>query len=413
MDKQTEEPLSFATIFIKDSSYGTVSNEEGRFYLKIPVINDLDTLVISYLGYENYKAPLQSVQGLPQQFKLSAASNQLSEIVVTSLTAKQRLEKAIMAIDTFFINSAFLLKGYFLEEIEQMGSPLVVNEAILNVYQDKHLEYEPETQIQVLQGRVIDNSNDLAIFKKKIERMNRKEIKKAKKKMKKEKKDTEYIAQKIDSLQKENESLDLGLGGPYTAFSNDPIVFLKKALDEEIEKKKNSKESSFDKKDKYDYKIVGYTYYQGRSTTIIERKEHTKKSIKSKFYISDANEIMLVDFEIGPMPPPTLVRMALFVMGYGVEEFKMNFRTYYRPVQKQWYMAYQNLKIDAKVIKRHFFRKNTKIPYKAHLQFIAEEVKVKDIQPIPEDKQLDKYESFSKQIRNYDSKFWESYKRAR
>lgn len=59
IDDETSEPLPFATIALKNSGKGTVSNNNGDFGLKIT--HDLvnDTLSISYLGYLGREIPVQ------------------------------------------------------------------------------------------------------------------------------------------------------------------------------------------------------------------------------------------------------------------------------------------------------------------------------------------------------------------
>lgn len=50
LDKNTGEPLIGATILVKDTSIGVVTDLDGNFTLKLP---QKDTqLVISYIGYE-------------------------------------------------------------------------------------------------------------------------------------------------------------------------------------------------------------------------------------------------------------------------------------------------------------------------------------------------------------------------
>ena len=43
------EPISFANVIFKNSSKGTITNENGKFYMEDDV--NWDTLVISFVGY--------------------------------------------------------------------------------------------------------------------------------------------------------------------------------------------------------------------------------------------------------------------------------------------------------------------------------------------------------------------------
>jgi hypothetical protein len=54
IDAKTEEPLPFASVFIKDTKTGTTTDVNGRFKLLIPdsLLTDKIYLIIAYVGYE-------------------------------------------------------------------------------------------------------------------------------------------------------------------------------------------------------------------------------------------------------------------------------------------------------------------------------------------------------------------------
>ncbi|AOR27345.1 conserved hypothetical protein (DUF4480) [Formosa sp. Hel1_33_131] len=54
-----EQPLAFTSISIMSKSIGTISNEDGRFYLKLTKENLNDTITISTLGFKSFKIMVQ------------------------------------------------------------------------------------------------------------------------------------------------------------------------------------------------------------------------------------------------------------------------------------------------------------------------------------------------------------------
>ena len=52
------EPVPFANVIFKDSQEGTITNENGRFYLESD--KTYDTAVVSFLGYTTKEVPLSS-----------------------------------------------------------------------------------------------------------------------------------------------------------------------------------------------------------------------------------------------------------------------------------------------------------------------------------------------------------------
>ncbi|KPM32433.1 Hypothetical protein I595_849 [Croceitalea dokdonensis DOKDO 023] len=79
------EPVAFANIVFKNSSEGTISNDNGRFYLESE--QTYDTLVVSFIGYETREIPLVKKVNYDLAIVLVDAAQALGEVVV--YTGKQ------------------------------------------------------------------------------------------------------------------------------------------------------------------------------------------------------------------------------------------------------------------------------------------------------------------------------------
>ena len=79
------EPVAFANVIFKDSNEGTITNEDGRFYLETD--QNYDTVVFSFVGYETVELPLTEriTYKIKVLFKEEAAA--LGEVVI--YTGKQ------------------------------------------------------------------------------------------------------------------------------------------------------------------------------------------------------------------------------------------------------------------------------------------------------------------------------------
>ncbi len=86
------EALIGATVVVKGTSMGTLTDMDGRFQLNIPEITNQTALVVKYVGYE----PQTVTVGNKTTFKIvmQEEANALSEVVVTALGIK-REEKAL------------------------------------------------------------------------------------------------------------------------------------------------------------------------------------------------------------------------------------------------------------------------------------------------------------------------------
>jgi len=83
IDNSSGKPLGKASVFISNTSIGTITNENGEFVLgKLPV-SQFD-LVISYVGYETLVMRISNLQESLFLFKLQPKDNNLENIIVRS-----------------------------------------------------------------------------------------------------------------------------------------------------------------------------------------------------------------------------------------------------------------------------------------------------------------------------------------
>ena len=83
------QPVIGATVKLKGSQLGTVTNMDGNFSLKVP---EGSVIVVSYIGYQTQE--LKAKEGATLQVRLQPESKQLTEVVVTALGIK-RAQKAL------------------------------------------------------------------------------------------------------------------------------------------------------------------------------------------------------------------------------------------------------------------------------------------------------------------------------
>jgi TonB-linked SusC/RagA family outer membrane protein len=79
------EPVAGASVSVKNSNTGTVTDKNGEFSLDVPDGNV--TLIVSYVGYESQELAIGNTRSFVVSLKLS--SEQLGEVVITSFGVKQ------------------------------------------------------------------------------------------------------------------------------------------------------------------------------------------------------------------------------------------------------------------------------------------------------------------------------------
>ena len=84
IDSATQQPLGGASVFAQNTTYGTISNPEGNFALKLP--NGGYDLVISYTGYEKRSVRVSNAQPSNDTlvFQLAAINSSLAEVAVVA-----------------------------------------------------------------------------------------------------------------------------------------------------------------------------------------------------------------------------------------------------------------------------------------------------------------------------------------
>ncbi|WP_298237496.1 DUF5686 and carboxypeptidase-like regulatory domain-containing protein [uncultured Algibacter sp.] len=87
------EPISFANVIFKGSTEGTITNEDGRFYLESD--ETWDALTVSFIGYETLDIPLDKKVTYNLKFTLNEEASQLSQVVIVSGKQSKKNNPAI------------------------------------------------------------------------------------------------------------------------------------------------------------------------------------------------------------------------------------------------------------------------------------------------------------------------------
>ncbi len=159
IDDETHEPLSFATIALKKSGRGTVTNSAGEFGLKIPsgLIND--TLSVSYLGY--YGREIAVKQAIGNNFTISMKREFISipEIIIRNQFPQDIINKARQAIPINYGDTPALMTGFYREGVLKKEELQTYSEAVLQIYKSAYNAVLLGDQIKVLKSRKIENIN--------------------------------------------------------------------------------------------------------------------------------------------------------------------------------------------------------------------------------------------------------------
>lgn len=98
-DKATGEPLSFATVFLKGTTYGAITDENGFYNLSsIPIGNYV--IYATYIGYDTSSAEiiLKKGQIINKNFSISESAIKLDEVSISAEKEQARTEVKVSSI---------------------------------------------------------------------------------------------------------------------------------------------------------------------------------------------------------------------------------------------------------------------------------------------------------------------------
>jgi hypothetical protein len=159
IDGESSEPLPYATIGLKHTGRGTVSNSNGEFGFKISPENYRDTMVISYLGY--YAREIPVLQSLGNNFKVAMRREFISipEIIIKNQIPQEIINKTISKIPQNYGNTPSGMTAFYREGVLRKSQLQTYSEAILQIYKSAYSGSLLGDQIKVFKSRKIENIN--------------------------------------------------------------------------------------------------------------------------------------------------------------------------------------------------------------------------------------------------------------
>lgn len=140
LDKESKEPLVFASVGIKGKSISTVTNLQGAFDFHLPEEYRNEILVISMLGYNNFEAPVWSLATDKEQtFLLDKSTTMLQEVVVAdTLTGGDIFRIALARIEHNYPMQPFMLDGFYRDVKKVGGRYISLLEAAVKIYDEDY-----------------------------------------------------------------------------------------------------------------------------------------------------------------------------------------------------------------------------------------------------------------------------------
>lgn len=129
-DAATNEPVISASVGVKNSAIGTISNEEGNFQLTLPKNAEI---VISFIGYKTLIIRAGDFASDVKTIRLEIDEQILEEVIISKIPIEKILENSIVASMARF-NKPIILHTYYREFVKINGKYSKFSDGLLEYH---------------------------------------------------------------------------------------------------------------------------------------------------------------------------------------------------------------------------------------------------------------------------------------
>ncbi len=152
-------PLEAATVYLKNSLRGVITNTDGEFIIKVPPEHLSDTLIISHIGYLKKQILLSKAKNDTLHIKLEKHSILLEEIIVSGINPKTIVEKMVKNLPNHHPDKNTGYTGFYREEVKRNNEYQYFSEAVITVFKNSYKSVINSERIQRLQSRTIKSTS--------------------------------------------------------------------------------------------------------------------------------------------------------------------------------------------------------------------------------------------------------------
>ncbi len=153
----TSEPVTYATISLVNSSYNTLTNENGQFIFKIPATINKRQLQITHVGYRS--VTLLASEDSLYSIQLEEQPSLLKEVVVKKINPLELLKNAIAKIPDNYSTQPYRIGGFYRMTGRKEKRIIDLSEAVFNIYYESY--QRKNSQFNLVKSRV---DKDLTAF---------------------------------------------------------------------------------------------------------------------------------------------------------------------------------------------------------------------------------------------------------
>ncbi len=162
-DAKTQAPIPFANVFfLSNQGRGVISNQNGEFLVKIYEQDRSDQLVISQLGYENYRLSLSTLGSDTLSIQMTPSFHALQEItVISDRGLRGVVREALKRIPQNYGTKKYLLEGFYREYSISDSAYAEVIEAFVSIQDGPYIKPKKKSKLFWRSMRRSDDQRNL------------------------------------------------------------------------------------------------------------------------------------------------------------------------------------------------------------------------------------------------------------
>lgn len=138
-DQILDKYLASVHLYVDGTNITTITNQEGKFSLKVPVEYLDNKLVISYLGYKKYAIEINELKPNKNKIFLESTSITLADVNIKSLKDPKGLVKAVFKNKgSNYLSNNTLMKAFYRETIRKGAKNISLSEAIVDIHKSPY-----------------------------------------------------------------------------------------------------------------------------------------------------------------------------------------------------------------------------------------------------------------------------------
>lgn len=156
LDKETGIPISSATVGVRGTSIGSITNQNGDFKLSLPDSLKNDSITFSHIGYLSQDIEFALLIGRHNILSLEPKVVPLQEVVIRRSDPKKLLREMIERRNKNYSHTAVYLTTFYREGVQLKNKFQNLSEAVFKVYKTSSYSSVPD-QVKLLKMSRLSN----------------------------------------------------------------------------------------------------------------------------------------------------------------------------------------------------------------------------------------------------------------